>query len=276
MKKIILVLCAALICMGADAQKRSSKKTTRKATPKTEKTSKQEPTVTGTDAEVGKYWFDAERYPKAIPYIQRAMAAGDVDSKARYACMLLQGEADGPYGLQDCFKMLDECIEKGSVFALERKGFFKLRFAVDNKDAYLEGFDLYKQASDKGYADASAELWDIYRDGYTSFATGEYYIRPDDALAKEYLKKAFDQGSVKATGYVGWYTYKGDYGYEKDEAKGIELMKKAYDMNLHFFATDCLEAGKFMVDYLKNDGQTAKANELLALLKKFHPQDFRK
>ncbi len=248
-KFLITVLCMCL-ALGAWAQSENVKK--------------------------GKQLYDAERYEEAMPYLQKAVAEGDIDSKARLATMIFTQpfmDIEG-IGQEGALKMLDECIEAGSVYAMERKGFCNLLMGNDTKEDKLASLELLKQASEKGSGDASAELFEVYKNGLKSYSDGEDYIVPNDSIATVYIKKAAEQGNVEGKAYVGWYTYGGTHGYEKDVAAGVQLMEEADQMSRRFFSANCLEPAKALCYYYKTNGQAAKAAPIEALLKKYHPTKF--
>ena len=173
MKKLLLSVCALALAFGAQAQKAQK---------------------TQSDAELGKKWYVAERYSKALPYLERASEAGDVDSKARLAYMIYTAQVPEYSMDQDeAMNMLDECIEKGSTLAMERKGMCLLAFPPETKENRLKAIEILKEASDKGSGDASANLFNAYANGITSYARNEVYVEPNDSLALVYIKKACEQ-----------------------------------------------------------------------------------
>ena len=122
MKKILLSVCALALAFGAQAQKAQK---------------------TQSDAELGKKWYVAERYSKALPYLERASEAGDVDSKARHAYMIYTAQVPEYSMDQDeAMNMLDECIEKGSTLAMERKGMCLLAFPPETKENRLKSIEI--------------------------------------------------------------------------------------------------------------------------------------
>ena len=254
MKKLLLSVCALALAFGAQAQKAQK---------------------TQSDAELGKKWYVAERYSKALPYLERASEAGDVDSKARLAYMIYTAQVPEYSMDQDeAMNMLDECIEKGSTLAMERKGMCLLAFPPETKENRLKAIEILKEASDKGSGDASANLFNAYANGITSYARNEVYVEPNDSLALVYIKKACEQGNQTGKAFVGLYTYNGIKGYTQDKAAGVKMMEEANAMSTRFFATDCFEPAKALVEYYKANGQTAKATPIVTLLKKFHPTEY--
>lgn len=280
MKKIALLALAAIVaCSGATA-KTSTKSKTQKSTVATSATGKKKVTTMApgpqlTNAQAGKKWFVEERYEKALPYLLKAVDEGDTDSKVRLAYMIFTAQVP-EYSIDqtEAIKMLDECIDSGSVYALERKGFCILAMSADVKEEKLKGIDLLKQASDKGNGDASAELFNAYREGVKSYASGEYYIEPNDSLATAYVRLAAEQENQEGTAYMGLYTYMGTHGIERNTEAGVQLLEKAYGMSERFFTTNCLEPAKTLAAYYTEKGNTAKATRITTLLKKYHPTEF--
>lgn len=226
--------------------------------------------------ELGKKYYDAERYDQALPYLQKAVAAGDADSKARLATMIF-GMQVPSYSMDrdKALAMFDEAIEQGSVYAIERKGFCTLLMGDDTKEAKMAGIELLKEASEKGSGDASAELYEFYRDGIQSFASGEDYLPANDSIAMAYLQKACDQDNLTGKAYIGMYTYNGTNGYEKDEIFGVQMLEEALAMSERFFTTDCLEPAKCLCGYYRANGMVDKAKPIEALLKRYHPTEYK-
>ncbi|MBR5102764.1 MAG: sel1 repeat family protein [Muribaculaceae bacterium] len=246
MKKFILSLSAIIIALGAVAQ---------------------------TNAEQGKKWYDAERYDKALPFLIKAMDNGDVDSKARLASMIFTMQVPEYSMDRDmALKMLDDCIDAGSVFAMERKGFCTLLMGNDTMEDKMAAIKLLEEASEQGSGDASADLFKVYKEGVVSYASGENYIEPDNDSAVGYAKKACEQGNLTGKAYVGLYTFEGSNGYDKNESEGVKLMEQAMAMSERFFVTDCFEPAKALCEYYSKHGQATKASNLKALLKKNHPE----
>ncbi len=271
MKKIVLLALAAMvICTGATAK---TTKTT--AAKKVKKTTVMAPGPQLTNAQAGKRWFVEERYEKALPYLLKAVDEGDTDSKVRLAYMIFTAQVP-EYSIdqEEAVKMLDECIESGSVYALERKGFCILAMSPDVKEEKLKGIELLKQASDKGNGDASAELFNAYREGVKSYASGEYYIEPNDSIATAYARLAADQNNQEGTAYIGLYTYNGSHGLTRDVEAGVQLLEKAYGMSERFFTTNCLEPARALANYYTINDNSSKANRIYTLLKKYHPTEF--
>ncbi len=250
MKKLILTLLATCIATGVWAQSVNVTK--------------------------GKQLYEAERYEQALPYLQKAVEEGDIDSKARMATMIFTQpfmDMEG-IGQEGALAMLDECIAAGSVYAMERKGFCNLLMGKDTKADKLAAIELLRQASEKGSGDASAELFNVYRHGLKSYADGEEYIAINDSLATQFAHTAAEQGNIEGLAYVGWYTYSGTHGYEKDVATGVQLMEEADRNNRRLFTTNCLEPAKALCAHYKAQGQNAKATPIMTLLKKYHPTEF--
>ena len=263
MKKLVLILCAALLTVGAaSAQKK-------KAAAKKAATTTATATAKGSNAEEGKKWYDAERYDQARAYLKKAVAEGDMDSKVRLAAIIYNQDMD----TDQANAMFDECIEKGSAFALERKGFCTLQSGWDTPANRRASLDLIAKASDMGYADASADLFKVYQEGLVNYADHEVIVEKDEAKALEFAKKGLEQGSPVCKAFVGMWTYEGTNGYAKDEAAGIKLMEEADQASRRFFACDCLEPAKVLCNYYKAHGQAAKAAPIMALLKKYHPTE---
>lgn len=248
MKKIMMLVVAVATCLCSMAQ---------------------------SDAQLGKKWFEAEDYTKALPYLKRATAAGDIDSKVRLGWMVFLMQAPS-YSMDRnrAIEMFDECIEKGSTYAMERKGFALYAMSVDTREERLKGFELIKQASDLGNGQASAELYRIYSDGIRSFATGEYYIEPSTDTAFVYIERAYEQGHLDGKAYVGYFMFEGTHGYEKNEAQGVALMQEAAGENERLFAGDCPEPCYCLINYYKAAGQPAKAAPLTKLLHKYYPSRY--
>lgn len=264
MRKIVLVMCAALLaCCAASAQK---KKVTRKTkTP----AAAVAPAAAVNNAEEGKKWYDAERYDQARKYLKKAVAEGDLDSKVRLAAIIYNQDMDP----ETANAMFDECIAAGSAFALERKGFCTLQSAWDTKDDKLKSIALIQQASDMGYGDATAELFEVYLNGFRTFAGNDTIVAPDEEKAVEYAKKGVEQNNPECLAYVGMWIYKGVKGFEKDEEKGVQMLEAADKASRRFFATNCLEPAKLLCQHYTDKGEAAKAAPIMELLKKYHPTE---
>ena len=52
------------------------------------------------------------------------------------------------------------------------------------------------------------------------------------------------------------------------------LMTEAMDMDNRLFAGNCLEPGKVLMAYLKENGQAGKAAPVESLLEKYHPTEY--
>ena len=222
--------------------------------------------------ELGKKWYDLERYDKALPYLIKAVNAGDPDSKARLATMIWTMEVP-EYSLDRdrATQLLDEAIEAGSVLALERKAFCTIIMGDDTPQAKQEAIDLYTRASDAGNSDASYVLFKIYRDGLNTVGTHEQIVAPSEERSLQYLNTAFEQGGVEGKAYVGLYTYEGSHGYERDTTAGAALMEQALDAGTKLMAANCIEPSKAIIAHLKAHGRAAKAAPLETLLRKYHP-----
>lgn len=224
------------------------------------------------DVELGKKYWDGENYGQALPYLQRATDAGDIDSKVRLAYMIFTMQVP-QYSMdqQKALAMLDECIEAGSAFAMERKGWCIIAMSPDTKEDKMRGVELFEKASELGYGPATARLRALYDQGLKSPAKGNVYIERNDSLALHYAKLAFEQDDLDGIAYVGLYTFEGSHGYEKDEARGSELLMKAHARNEKLFAGNCPEAAHCLVNYYKAHGDAAKAASLNKWLRKFYP-----
>jgi len=245
MKKTILTLTAAMFAMMSWAQ---------------------------SNAELGKKWFEAERYDKALVYLEKAIEEGDIDSKARLATMIFTMQVP-EYSMDQmgALDMLDECIAEGSVYALERKGFCQLIMGNDTKEAKLEALDLLQQASDKGNGDASFELMKVYMEGLKTYSDHETIVAIDEEKMVELGKKACEQGNVQGIAWVGYWMASGSHGFEKDAAQGIAMIAKANDTNMRMVAADCVEPAKMLISNYKRNGKAAKVAPLEKLMKQYHP-----
>ncbi len=267
MKKLTLILCAALLAGGAMAAQK--KKVARKAKTTTTAAAAA-PAKVLSNAEEGKKWYDAERYDQARKYLKKAVAEGDMDSKVRLAAIIYNQDMDP----ETANAMFDECIAAGSAFALERKGFCTLQSAWDTKEDKLKSLDLIQKASDMGYGDATAELFEVYLNGFRTFAGNDTIVAPNEQKAVEYAKKGVEQNNPECVAYVGMWTYKGVMGFEKDEAKGVQMLEEADKASRRFFATNCFEPAKLLCQHYTDNGEEAKAAPIVELLKKYHPTEF--
>jgi len=251
MKKMFLMMAMALVCTAAMAQD---------------------------NAALGKKWYDAERYEKALPYLLKAIDEGDADSKARLGAMIYTMNAmEYSMDRDQANKLLDEAIEAGSVLGIERKGFCLLfsPLGEDTPEARMNGINLLVEASEKGSSDASFNLFKVYRDGLYTYADNAEIVAPNDSLSLAYIQRANEQGGVEGKAWVGLYTYEGSHGYDKDEAGGAALIEEAWDQDApsghRMFAGNCLEPGRVLVTALKGAGKATKAGEVEALIDKYHP-----
>lgn len=249
MKKFILSMAAMLLTLGAMAQ-----------------------SVNVTE---GKKLYDAERYDKALPYLIKAVSEGDVDSKARLACMIFTMQVP-QYSMDRtrAMQMLDEAVDAGSVFAIERKGFCTLNMGNDTKEDKQKGLDLLIKASELGNSDASFNLFKVYRDGIKTYSDGEVCVAKDDAKALEYIEKAAEQNGLEGAAYIGWFMLEGTHGYDKNAEEGADLILKAWNYDNRVFAGNCLEPGRALVNYLTAHGKAAEAAPIKALVKKYHPTEY--
>lgn len=223
----------------------------------------------------GKKLYDAERYDKALPYLIKAVNEGDVDSKARLATMIFTMQVPS-YSMDRnrALRMLDEAIEAGSVLAMERKGFCTLNMGNDTKEDKQKGIDLLIAASEAGSADASFNLFKVYRDGIKTYSDGEVCIAPDEALSLQYITKAAEQNGLEGAAYIGWYILEGTHGFDKDTVEGADYILKAWNFDNRVFAGNCLEPGRALVKYLEATGKATTAAPIKALLKKYHPTEY--
>jgi len=248
-KKILTALFAALVALCAMAQ--------------------------SANVTEGKKLYDAERYDKALPYLIKAVAEGDVDSKARLATMIFTMQVPS-YSMDRtrAMAMLDEAIEAGSVLAMERKGFCTLNMGNDTKEDKQKGLDLLVKASEAGSSDASFNLFKVYRDGIKTYSDGEVCVAPDEALSLQYIEKAAEQNGLEGAAYIGQFMLEGTHGYDKSADEGADLILKAWDFDNRVFAGNCLEPGRALVTYLKANGKATVAAPIEALLKKYHPTEY--
>lgn len=248
MKRLIFaILCAATTCGAIYAQ-------------------------SGSDIELGKKYWDEERYELALPYLQRATAAGDIDSKVRLAYMIFTMQVP-QYSMdqQQALRMLDECIDEGSAFAMERKGWCIIAMSPDTREDKMRGVELFEQASDAGYGPATARLRALYAQGLKSPAKGNVYIEPNDSLEMHYTRLAFEQGDLDGIAYTGLYTFEGTRGFDKDEDAGAALLIQACQMNEKLFCGNCPEAAYCLMNYYKSRGNAPGAASIYKWLKKFYP-----
>lgn len=224
------------------------------------------------DVALGKKYWDEELYSKALPHLQRATAAGDIDSKVRLAYMIFTMQVP-EYSMdqQKAIQMLDECIAAGSAFAMERKGWCVIAMSPDTREDKLRGVELFEQASALGYGPATARLRALYSQGLKSPAKGNVYIEPNDSLAMHYTRLAYEQGDLDGIAYIGYYIFEGTHGYNKDEDAGSALLIRACDMNEKLFAGNCPEPAYCLVNYYKAHGNAPRAASLNKWLKKFYP-----
>ena len=100
--------------------------------------------VAESDAELGKKYFDSENYAKAIGHVKKAAASGDLDSQVRLADMTFFGN-EVEMDREKAHDMIDQAIEKGSAYAMERKGFYLICEGMKQ-----EGFEWFKKAAEAG------------------------------------------------------------------------------------------------------------------------------
>ncbi len=226
------------------------------------------------NAELGKKWFEAERYDKALDYLVKAVDEGDIDSKARLATMIFTMQVP-EYSMdqEGALRMLDECIEAGSVYAIERKGFCNLLMGKDTKEDKLASLALLEEASSKGNGDASAQLMQVYMNGLVGYADGSVYVEKDTEKMVQYGKLACEQGNAEGMAWLGYWMQSGSYGIEKDAATGLDLIEKANDLNPRVVAGSCVEPAKALIKSLRANGKATKAAAVEKLMKQYNPSE---
>lgn len=144
MKKFAILAIAAILSFGATnatnmpQQRKATRTTTQKA--RTAKATTANSDAGKSAAELGKKYFDSENYGKAIVYVKKAAAQGDLDSQVRLADMTFFGNAV-EMDREAAHNMLDKAIEKGSAYAMERKGFYLICEGMKE-----EGFEWFKKS----------------------------------------------------------------------------------------------------------------------------------
>lgn len=223
----------------------------------------------------GKKMYDAERYDKALPYLIKAVAEGDADSKARLATMIFTMQVP-TYSMDRtrALAMLDEAIEAGSILAMERKGFCTLNMGNDTREDKLKGIDLLVKASEAGSSDASFSLFKVYRDGIKTYSDGEECVAVDEALSLKYIELTCEQNGLEGAAYLGWFALEGLHGYDLNPEEGSSYILQAWQHDNRVFAGNCLEPGRALVKYLKANGRASEAAPIEALLKKYHPTEY--
>lgn len=219
--------------------------------------------VTESDAELGKKYFDSENYAKAIGYVKKAAASGDLDSQVRLADMTFFGN-EVEMDREKAHDMIDQAIEKGSAYAMERKGFYLICEGMKQ-----EGFEWFKKAAEAGNCDASVYVMNCYR-------TGDFEItQPNAEEAAKYCRMAAEQGSMEGQAFFGLYQINGEAGVEKNPQEGIALIEKAYKQSQrNSFEKNCPEAAKALADHYAANGKAAEAQAISAALKKYHPDKY--
>lgn len=219
--------------------------------------------VTESDAELGKKYFDSENYGKAIGYVKKAAAAGDLDSQVRLADMTFFGN-EVEMDREKAHDMIDQAIEKGSAYAMERKGFYLICEGMKQ-----EGFEWFKKAAEAGNCDASVYVMNCYR-------TGDFEItQPNAEEAAKYCRMAAEQGSMEGQAFYGLYQINGEAGVEKNQQEGIALIEKAYKQSQrNSFEKNCPEAAKVLAEYYAANDKAAEAQSINAALKKYHPDKY--
>ncbi|MGN0213575.1 MAG: tetratricopeptide repeat protein [Muribaculaceae bacterium] len=272
MKRFITIVFAMLLMAGnANLITAQTSKTTRTATSQTRRAHQKVVPATKvsdadkgkSDAELGKKYFESENYGKAIGYVKKAAAAGDLDSQVRLADMTFFGN-EVEMDREAAHNMVDKAIEKGSAYGMERKGFYLICEGMKQ-----EGFEWFKKAAEAGNCDASVYVMNCYR-------TGDFEItQPDAEQAAKYCRLAAEQGSMEGQAFYGLYQIKGEAGVEKDETAGIELIEKAYKKSQrNSFEKNCPEAAKALADHYSKAGNATDANAINAALKKYHPDKY--
>ena len=267
MKKFAILAIAAILSFGATnatnmpQQRKATRTTTQKA--RTAKATTANSDAGKSAAELGKKYFDSENYGKAIVYVKKAAAQGDLDSQVRLADMTFFGNAV-EMDREAAHNMLDKAIEKGSAYAMERKGFYLICEGMKE-----EGFEWFKKAANAGNADASVYVMNCYR-------TGDFEItQPNAEEAAKYCKLAADQGSMEVMAFYGLYQINGEAGVEKNEAEGLAIIEKAYGLSQrNSFEKNCPEAAKVLADHLKAKGNTQASADIMAALRKYHPNEY--
>ena len=266
MKRFITLTLALLVMAGttniAVAQQRKATSSTQQSRRNHQKVVPAK-RVAESDAQLGKKYFDSENYAKAIGYVKKAAAAGDLDSQVRLADMTFFGN-EVEMDREKAHNMIDQAIEKGSSYAMERKGFYLICEGMKE-----EGFEWFKKAAEAGNCDASVYVMNCYR-------TGDFEItQPNPAEAAKYCRLAAEQGSMEGQAFYGLYQLNGEAGVEKNEAEGLAIIEKAYGLSQrNSFEKNCPEAAKVLADHLKAKGNTQASADIMAALRKYHPNEY--
>ncbi|MGM9802688.1 MAG: tetratricopeptide repeat protein [Muribaculaceae bacterium] len=252
--KIALTMLIIALAMPATAQTQRSK---------TQKSTARKTTANAdagkSNAELGKKYFDSENYAKAIVYVKKAAAEGDLDSQVRLADMTFFGN-EVEMDRETAHDMLDKAIEKGSSYAMERKGFYLVCEGMK-----AEGFEWMKKAADAGNCDAAIYVMNCYRTGDSEIT------EPNPELAAQYCKVAADGGSMEGQAYYGLYQLRGEAGVQQDKKAGLELIEKAYAKSQrNSFEKNCPEAAVELANHFKESGKSKQATEITEAVKKYH------
>ena len=266
MKRFITLTLALLVMAGttniAVAQQRKATSSTQQSRRNHQKVVPAK-RVAESDAQLGKKYFDSENYAKAIGYVKKAAAAGDLDSQVRLADMTFFGN-EVEMDREKAHNMIDQAIEKGNSYAMERKGFYLICEGLKQ-----EGFEWFKKAAEAGNSDASVYVMNCYR-------TGDFEItQPNPAEAAKYCRLAAEQGSMEGQAFYGLYQLNGEAGVQKNEKEGIALIEKAYKQSQsNSFEKNCPEAAKALATHLSANGKAAEAQAINSALKKYHPDKY--
>ena len=108
------------------------------------------------------------------------------------------------------------------------------------------------------------------------YRTGDFEItQPNAEEAAKYCKLAADQGSMEGMAFYGLYQINGEAGVEKNEAEGLAIIEKAYGLSQrNSFEKNCPEAAKVLADHLKAKGNTQASADIMAALRKYHPNEY--
>ena len=218
----------------------------------------------GSDAATGKQLFDSEHYAKALPYIKKAAAAGDIDSQVRLAYMTFTGN-EVEMDREAAYEMLDKCIAKGSAYAMSQRAIFMLMDARNDQER-AQAVDWFKKAADAGDADAAVYMVNCLRnERNNNMSSAEEAVK--------YCRAAAKAGHMEGMAWMGVYTFRGDGGVIKNESEGIQLIEQAYAKSKkNSFEKNCYEAAKILQDFYSKNGETAKANAIRIAIKKYHPE----
>lgn len=96
--------------------------------------------------------------------------------------------------------------------------------AFDRDKKYSEAAPLFRQAAEKGHADAQNFLGTYYAEGN--------YVTKSEYEAVKWYKKAADQGNKYAQCNLAYRYLNGEGGVEKSDEKALELYQKAAEQGL--------------------------------------------